>query len=418
MRAELFSIFVEGTYVAIRFNPFAPQEIINPYPTLARLRAQSPVSWNEQLGGWLLTAYEDVKLAQKDKRFSAERVQPFSDHMAATGRPALESMGKLLNDWLLFRDPPAHTPLRRLLVDTFSPRAIENLRPQIWQIANELLVSEFENEEVDLMSDFAFPMPALVIAYILGVPDKDLEKFRLWSNDLATVIGNSRKVEDRFDIGAKALRNLTEYFRGEVDSRHSQGLRGRLIDQLIEAQDANGVMTKEELIGTCILILFAGHETTMHLIGNGVVLLLKNPLELKRVQKNPGLIPSMVEEILRYESSVFAIVRVAKEDLKIQGKKIAKGDRVFLMLSAANRDPSYFVNPEKFNLSRSPNRHLSFGYGTHFCIGAQLARVEAEIAFRRLLPLLEVSELVNQELDWDDNFILRGVKTLRIRQSC
>ena len=214
------------------------------------------------------------------------------------------------------------------------------------------------------------------------------------------------------------MTNLTEYFRGAVDSRRSQGLRGRLIDQLIEAQDANGVMTKEELIGTCILILFAGHETTMHLIGNGGVLLLKNPLELRRVQENPGLIPSMVEEILRYESSVFAIVRVAKEALKIQGKKISKGDRVFLMLSAANRDPSYFVNPEKFNFSRSPNRHLSFGYGTHFCIGAQLARVEAEIAFRRLLPLLEVSELVNQELDWDDNFILRGVKTLRIRQSC
>ena len=153
--------------MAVSFNPFASKEIINPYPTLALLRAETPVSWNEQLGGWLLTAYEDVKLAQKDNRLSAESVQPFSDHMAATGRPMLESMGKLLNDWLLFRDPPAHTPLRRLLVDTFTPNAIENLRPQILKIANELLVSEWGKREVDLMTNFAFPMPALGIAYIL-----------------------------------------------------------------------------------------------------------------------------------------------------------------------------------------------------------------------------------------------------------
>tara|TARA_B100000029_G_scaffold500307_1_gene571851 strand:- start:9564 stop:10817 length:1254 start_codon:yes stop_codon:yes gene_type:complete len=416
LRAEFFWIFVEGTHVAANFNPYAPAEIINPYPTLALLRAESPVSWNNELGGWLLTSYEDVKLAQKDKRFSAERVQPFSDHMAATGRPTLENMGKLLNDWLLFRDPPAHTPLRRLLVDTFAPRAIENLRSQISRIADELLASEFRNGEADLMTRFAFPMPALVIAYILGVPDKDLGKFRSWSNDLATVIGNSRRVEGRFDIGAKALTNLTKYFREAVDLRRSQGLRGRLIDQLIEAQDAQRVMTKDELIATCILILFAGHETTMHLIGNGVVLLLQNPMEFRKVQKDPELIPSMVNEVLRYESSVFAIVRVAKEDLKLNGKKISKGDRVFLMLSAANRDPAHFPNPETFDVSRLPNRHLSFGYGIHFCIGAQLARVEAEVAFRSLLPLLEGSKLVDQEPDWDDNFILRGVKTLRIRK--
>ncbi|MEE2694568.1 MAG: cytochrome P450 [Pseudomonadota bacterium] len=401
--------------MAVSFNPFASKEIINPYPTLALLRAETPVSWNEQLGGWLLTAYEDVKLAQKDNRLSAERVQPFSDHMAATGRPMLESMGKLLNDWLLFRDPPAHTPLRRLLVDTFTPNAIENLRPQILKIANELLVSEWGKREVDLMTNFAFPMPALVIAYILGVPDKDLEKFRAWSNDLATVIGNSRKVEGRFDIGARALTNLTEYFRRTVELRRSREFQGRLIDKLISAQDAHGVMTKDELIGTCILILFAGHETTMHLIGNGVALLLQNPLEHEKIRKDPGLIPSMVEEVLRYESSVFAIGRVAREDLRLRGKKISKGDRVFLMISAANRDPSHFPNSETFDVTRSPNRHLSFGYGIHFCIGAQLARVEAEVAFRRLLPLLEVSELVDQELDWDDNFILRGVKTLRIK---
>ena len=399
------------------FDPFSSKEIIDPYPTLAALRAESPVSWNAQLGGWLLTAYEDVKLAQRDQRFSAERVRPFTDHMAATERPEFETMGRLLNDWLLFRDPPAHTPLRRLLVDTFTPRAIEGLRPQITKIADELLASAASDEDVDLISEFAFPMPATVIAHILGVPPEDLGKFRAWSNDLATVIGNSRKVENRFDIGTRALLNLTEYFRETVSIRRDSGFAGRLIDELIESQNADGIMTKDELIGTCILILFAGHETTMHLIGNGVALLLKNPAEHEKIQANPALIPTMVEEVLRYESSVFAIVRVAKEPIELGGKKIAKGDRVFLMLSSANHDPKHFSSPEQFDVTRSPNRHLSFGYGIHFCIGAQLARVEAEIAFSRLLPLLKVSRLVSDKLDWDDNFVLRGVKTLRIQKS-
>ena len=399
------------------FDPFSSKEIIDPYPTLAALRAESPVSWNAQLGGWLLTSYEDVKLAQRDQRFSAERVRPFTDHMAATERPEFETMGRLLNDWLLFRDPPAHTPLRRLLVDTFTSRAIEGLRPQITKIADELLASAASDEDVDLISEFAFPMPATVIAHILGVPPKDLGKFRAWSNDLATVIGNSRKVENRFDIGTRALLNLTEYFRETVSIRRGSGFAGRLIDELIESHNADGIMTKDELIGTCILILFAGHETTMHLIGNGVALLLKNPAEHEKIQANPALIPTMVEEVLRYESSVFAIVRVAKEPIELGGKKIAKGDRVFLMLSSANHDPKHFSSPEQFDVTRSPNRHLSFGYGIHFCIGAQLARVEAEIAFSRLLPLLKVSRLVSDKLDWDDNFVLRGVKTLKIQKS-
>ena len=399
------------------FDPFSLKEIIDPFPTLAALRKDAPVSWNAQLGGWLLTAYDDVKLAQKDSRFSAERVRPFTAHMAATDRPELETMGRLLNDWLLFRDPPAHTPLRRLLVDTFTPRAIENLRPRIAEIADDLLASTDFGDEIDIMRDFAFPMPATVIAHILGVPPEDLEKFREWSNDLAMVIGNSRTAKNRFDIGTKALMELTAYFKETIGIRGRAEFGGRLIDSLIKARNSGGAMTEDELIATCILILFAGHETTMHLIGNGVVLLLKNPKEHERIRNNPRLVPSLVEEVLRYESSVFAIVRVAKERIELRGKSIAKGDRVFLMLSAANRDPEYFAKPENFDVTRTPNRHLSFGYGIHFCIGSQLARVEAEVAFTRLLPLLKTASLASDELDWDDNFILRGVKTLKLQQS-
>lgn len=398
------------------FDPFASGTIENPYPALAQLRASEPVSWNEPLGGWLLTAYDDVKAAQKDRRFSAERVKPFTEHMAATERPELERMGALLNQWLLFRDPPAHTPLRRLLIDAFTPRAIEALRPRIGEIVEDLLDPLSDRSQFDMIGDFAFPMPATVIAHILGVPSSDVPKFRAWSNELATVIGNSRQAPDRFQRGARALFTLTDYFRGTVSSRRAKRTKGALIDDLIQARAANSPMSEEELVASCILILFAGHETTMNLIGNATLLLMKNPDQWALLNRDPNLIPSMVEEVLRYECAAFVIVRVASEDIEISGKRISKGDRVFLMLGAANRDPKHFGEPERFDIRRKPNRHLSFGYGIHFCIGAQLARVEAEVAFKHLLPLLRDVELVSGDLDWDDNFVLRGVKSLLLRR--
>ena len=398
------------------FDPFASEIIANPYPTLARLRAVEPVSWNEPLRGWLLTAYDDVKAAQKDRRFSAERVKPFTNHMAATKRPELERMGILLNQWLLFRDPPSHTPLRRLLINTFTPRAINALRPRIGEIVTELLSPLSARDQFDMIGDFAFPMPATVIAHILGVPSSDVPKFRSWSNDLATVIGNSRQVPDRFERGARALFTLTDYFRSTVLQRSNERKKGALVDDLISAREAGGPMSEEELVASCILILFAGHETTMNLIGNATLLLLKHRSQLALLRDDPNLISSMVEEVLRYECAAFVIVRVANEDIEIGGKTIAKGDRVFLMLGAANRDPMHFDNPESFDIRRNPNRHLSFGYGIHFCIGAQLARVEAEVAFKYLLPLIGDIEPVSEDLDWDDNFVLRGVKSLLLRR--
>ena len=398
------------------FDPFAPEIIANPYPALARLRAAEPVSWNEPLKGWLLTTYDDVKAAQKDRRFSAERVKPFTKHMAATERPELERMGVLLNQWLLFRDPPAHTPLRRLLIDAFTPRAIDALRPRIGEIVEELLDPLSDRNQFDMIGDFAFPMPATVIAHILGVPSSDVPKFRAWSNDLATVIGNSRQVPDRFERGARALFTLTDYFRNTVLQRRNTRTKGVLVDDLIAAQESGAPMSEEELVASCILILFAGHETTMNLIGNATLLLLKHPDQWALLRNDPNLISSMVEEVLRYECAAFVIVRVANEDIEIGGKRISKGDRVFLMLGAANRDPIHFDDPERFDILRKPNRHLSFGFGIHFCIGAQLARVEAEVAFKHLLPLIEDVECVSDDLDWDDNFVLRGVKSLLLRR--
>jgi len=398
------------------FDAFASEIIANPYPALARLRAADPVSWNEPLKGWLLTTYDDVKAAQKDSRFSAERVKPFTMHMAATKRPELERMGTLLNHWLLFRDPPAHTPLRRLLIDAFTPRAINALRPRIGEIVEELLDPLSDRNQFDMISDFAFPMPATVIAHILGVPSSDVPKFRTWSNDLATVIGNSRQVPDRFERGARALFTLTDYFRTTVSHRRNARTKGVLVDDLIAAQESGGPMSEEELVASCILILFAGHETTMNLIGNATLLLVKNPDQWALLRNDPNLISSMVEEVLRYECAAFVIVRVANEDIEIGGKRISKGDRVFLMLGAANRDPIHFDDPERFDILRKPNRHLSFGFGIHFCIGAQLARVEAEVAFKHLLPLMKDFEPVSDDFDWDDNFVLRGVKSLLLQR--
>jgi len=398
------------------FDPFTPANIENPYPELAKLRSVEPVYWCEPLKGWLLTTYNEVKAVQKDKRFSAERVKPFTEHMAATSRPELQKMGELLNQWLLFRDPPAHTPLRRLLIDTFTPRSIEALRPRIEEIVTDLLSLVVGNKEFDMISDFAFPMPATVIAHILGVPTSDVKQFRNWSNDLATVIGNSRRVPDRFQRGSEALFTLTDYFRKTVSKRRKTGQTGMLIDDLIAAYESGGPMSEEELIASCILILFAGHETTMNLIGNATLLLLKNPDQLALLEEDLSLIPLMIEEVLRYESAAFLIVRVANEDMELCGKKIKQSDRVFLMLGAANRDPLHYEEPDCFNILRNPNRHLSFGYGIHFCIGAQLARVEAEVAFKHLVPLFKKFESVSQVPNWDDNLVLRGVKSLFLKR--
>lgn len=400
--------------MAAVFNPRDPAVIADPYPAFAELRRADPVHWCEALSGWMLTRYDHVKAAQTDKHLSADRVTPFAEHMAAQGRHREATLGRLLADWAVFADPPKHTMLRRLMVDAFTPRAIEALRPNIREIIATLLARVSGHDRFDLIGEFAYPLPASVIAHILGVPPKDIEQFRGWSDDLATVVGSARLTEGRYERGYRALCELTAYFQRITRERRGSGAEGALIDHLIAARDADGQLSEAELIANCVLLMFAGHETTTNLIGNGMIALLQNPDQLDRLRADSGLIPSAIEEMLRYESPAQTGTRIALEDLDIGGQKITKGERVFLFLNAANRDPEVFEDPDKFDIARSPNRHISFGYGIHFCIGAQLARVEGQMAVAALIDRFPDLALADPVLDWDDSLVLRGVRTLPV----
>lgn len=398
--------------MAIAFDPTRPETMANPYPAYRELRADDPVHWCEALRGWVLTRYDDVRMAQRDPRFSADRAAPFADQKERDDQPEIARMGRLLAKWVVFNDPPRHTVLRRLMLDAFTPRAIEALNGRITEIVDGLLTTIDGRTGIDLIGDFAYPLPATVIAHILGVPDEDIDRFRAWSEDIAGVVGSAYAVPDRYQRGARALFELNDYFHGIVEQRRQRGETGALIDTLISAHDEDGSLSSEELVASCVILLFAGHETTTNLIGNGMVLLLERPDQLAKLRANPNLMPSAVEEILRYESPAHAVMRLAAEDFSLRGKDIKKGDRIFLMLAAANRDPEMFDDPERFDIQRDPNRHLSFGYGLHFCIGAQLARVEGEIALRHILDRFPNIALDTDHLEWDLSLVLRGVHAL------
>jgi len=398
--------------MAINFDPTRADVMANPYPIYRRMRVEEPIYWCEPLRGWMLTRYDDVRMAQRDPRFSADRASPFADQKERDNQPDVARMGRLLAKWVVFNDPPRHTVLRRLMLDAFTPRAIEALRGRITDIVEDLLTAVDGRPSIDLIGDFAYPLPATVIAHILGVPDEDIDRFRAWSDDLAGVVGAAYSIPDRYQRGARALFELTEYFHGIVEERRRRGESGALIDTLIGAHDEDGSLSSEELVANCVILLFAGHETTTNLIGNGMVLLLDRPDQLAKLRADPALMPSAVEEILRYESPAHAVMRLAAEDFTLRGKDIKKGERIFLMLAAANRDPEMFDDPERFDIERDANRHLSFGYGLHFCIGAQLARVEGEIALRHILDHFPTIALDTDRLEWDLSLVLRGVHAL------
>lgn len=393
------------------FDHTDPATARDPYSAYARLRAEDPVHWSEPLGGWMLTRYDDVMAAQRDGRLSADRATPFADRMAAKGRPDVARMGRVLARWMVFSDPPRHPVLRRLTLDAFTPTAVGELRPRIDSLVAALL-DAMGAPEHDLIADFAYPLPALVIAHVLGVPEQDMDRFRAWSDDIAGVVGRARGDEARFGRGAAALAALDGYLEGIVADRRRSGARGALVDRLIAARDADDALSDDELVANCSLLLFAGHETTANLIGTGMRLLLERPEQLAALRREPALAPGAVEEILRYEGAVHAISRVAAEDMALRGKAIAEGDRVFLMLGAANRDPEVFDAPETFDIRRRPNRHVAFGYGPHFCVGAPLARLEGEIALNRLIARFPDMALTEAPAEWTPHVVLRSLARL------
>jgi cytochrome P450 len=396
----------------VLYDPRRPEVIADPYPVFRRLQAADPVHWSEILGGWVLTRYDDVRAGLHDSRLSSDRITPFLEH-SERGRPEVQELGQLVGRWAVFTDPPTHTRLRQLMNTAFTPRAVERLRPRILEVVDDLLGRIEGHGHMDAIRDFAYPLPVIVIAEMLGVPVDDRDRLKAWSDELALFVGSSLGAPDKYERARRGVAEMTDYFRGLVAARRRQP-RDDLISGLAAAEERGAVLSEDELVATCVLLLFAGHETTTNLIGNGLLALLRHPDQLQALRDDPGLAPSAVEELLRYDGPTQVQTRVAQEDLELSGRSIRRGDRVFLMLNAANRDPARFPEPDRLDLRRPDNHHLAFGYGIHFCIGAPLARLEGQLALTTLVRRLTDLALLTATPEWLDSLVFRGVRSLPV----
>ncbi|WP_219835448.1 cytochrome P450 [Paenibacillus sp. R14(2021)] len=397
------------------FDSYSDRLHHDPYPFYAHLQANAPLYELEGRGSWIASRYEDVNRILKDPLFVREYRNAVPQQQELPQPPAeWKPVNDLLDNWMLFRDAPSHTRLRGLVSHAFTPRTMERLKPQIASIAAFLADRMAEQAQPDLIASFAFPFPVIVIAELLGVPSEDRELFKDWSHVFARVLEGVDQTPE-FALQAKqAAEEITAYFRGLVAARKASP-REDMISELIAAQDQADKLTEQELIATCVLLLVAGHETTVNLIGNSVLLLLRHPDQLARLLETPDLAASAVEEALRFESPVQMTSRFASCDYEIGGRIIPQGYNVSVLLGAANRDAAHFDRPELFDIGRSANRHLAFASGPHFCLGAPLARLEGAIALTTLLERYPNMKLADEKLDWRRNILFRGLSTMSVK---
>jgi cytochrome P450 len=329
-------------------------------------------------------------------------------------RAEMQELWDALTSWAVFSDPPKHTRLRALFHKAFTPRVVERIRSDIEGIVEELITAIGDATEVELIEDFAYPLPAMVICDMLGMPRTDIGLIRDRSAELEPFLGLARKPAETYQAARESNHELTEYFAALVEN-HRRQPREDLLSQLIATSEAGETLSDGELIATCIMLQFAAHTTTTHLVGNGLLALLRNPDQEARLRNDYALIKGAVEEQLRYDGPIQALRRVVLEPIEFGGKRWQPGELVFLLINSANRDELRFADPDRFDVQRADNHHIAFGFGTHFCSGAALARIEGKIALEALLRRAPRIELVGTELEWIDSFGFRGLKALPLR---
>lgn len=377
--------------------------VVNPYPALDMLRQVSPVYWSESIGGWILTRYDDILATFKDSRnYSNEgRLGRASQYLSSGTRAKLATFeAHYQTKGLLHSDPPDHTRLRRIVLRAFSPRVIENMRPRIQEIVNSLIDRVADDGGMEVIGDLAFALPVTVLAGLLGVPLSDGELFGEWADRILAFQGVNKPNEQLLFAAQQALVEARAYLTELIEQRRRDAGED-LISLMLQPDESGESLADAEVINTGITLLTAGHETTTSLVGNGLFTLLRNEPQWQELRHNPSLVEGAIEEVLRFESPVSRQPRLMKHDLELRGKTLREGEMVFQMLGGANRDPAQFGDPNVFDIHRNPNRHLAFGQGIHFCIGAPLSRSEGQIVLETVLERLPNIRLVGPSPEWD-----------------
>ncbi len=390
----------------VLFNPFVPSYRTNPYLQLGRLREGDPVHRSQALQAWVLTRYDDCLRVMRDAETFSSDAMRAGGALADALREQRRQTPLGNTPTVLGSDPPDHTRLRGIVNRAFTPRRAAALRPHIEDVTQHLLAQSPDVGEWDLMEGLAQPLPVIVIAELLGVPAEDRARFRVWSNALAATTDLLQDEATRH-AALDAAKELRTYLEAVVLQRVAEP-RDDLISALLEAEADGARLSREEVLAFAILLLVAGNETTTNLIGNGTALLAQHSEALASLRRDPEGVPAAVEEMLRYDSPVQGLVRFVTRPTEVGGQAIAAGDVVLCMIGGANRDPRQFPDAEMFDIARVENRHLSFGQGIHFCLGAPLARLEADVAFRALLARWPSMRLAEGGLDRGGTFLLRG----------
>ena len=387
------------------FNPLSPEVTANPYPYYAELRNKAPVIWLEPFQSWALSRYADVDFALRNPQIFSSSV--FTAEALGDLNPVPEV------PWILDMNPPDHTRLRKLANKGFAPRLIRALEPRVQAITQELIEALRSQPQGDLVATLSGPLPTTVIAEMLGVEPERRDDFKVWSDDVVRATGRPTDETERAQI-RKSEAELRAYFEQMIERRRTEPGED-VITALVQAEEERDMLSSKEILALAVLLLLAGNETTTNLIGNAVLTLLTHPDELAKVRADRSLVPALVEEVLRYNSPVQVIFRRTAQEVELEGGKIPAGQNVFLLLGSANRDERQFPEPDRFDIARSPQDHVAFGYGIHYCLGAPLARLEGRNALEALLFDCPPFSCATERVEQIASMIVRGPQTLPLR---
>lgn len=399
------------------FDPADPAILRNPHPIFAWLRQEDPVHWSEPMSGWIVTGYDDILEALTDSDvYSAERLGNVRKHLPAGAQSSAEEILRYLNSWMVFRDPPDHTRLRRHMAGVLNLPTFESLRGTVTELTTMLLDQLPDDDVINMLPSFSILLPGMVVMELMGVDRDRLLEVKSWSDDMMLFIGSARGVPDKYERAKRGAVSMATLFK-ELIAKRRVDPRDDMLSQLIASEIDGRGLQDDELVGCLMMVLNGGHETTANLINNSLLALAHNPDTLAWLRANPDGMETAVEEFLRYDSPILSVGRMVKEETELGGKQLSAGERVFFMLLSANRDEEVFDDPTRLDVTRNPNPHMAFGKGPHFCLGTPLARIEGQIVLGEIIrrySSIELAEPVDN-IPWINSLVTRGPSRIPLR---